>query len=42
MKSSMRLRLVLSVLVGIALPATARPDAKQFFELHSRQSGGGT
>jgi TolA-binding protein len=41
MKSAMRLLLVLSVLVGIASPATAGPDAKQFFEQQSRQSGGG-
>jgi hypothetical protein len=41
MKTAMRLLVLLSVLVAIARPATAGPDAKQFFEQQSRQSGGG-
>jgi hypothetical protein len=41
MPTVMYLLIVLWVLVGIAPPATAGPDAKQFFEQQSRQSGGG-
>jgi len=41
MKTAMRLLIALLVLVEIAPPATAGPDAKQFFEQQNRQSGGG-
>src|SRR5215831_2978365 len=36
-----RLIIALSVLLAIAGPCRAGPDAKQFFEKQSRQSGGG-
>jgi hypothetical protein len=35
------LLIAVSALVGMAAPAAADPDAKQFFEQQSRQSGGG-
>ena len=41
MQMVMHLLIALSVVVGIAQPARAGPDAKQFFEEQSRQSGGG-
>ncbi|HSR81052.1 MAG TPA: hypothetical protein VLL28_09770 [Hyphomicrobiaceae bacterium] len=41
MQTARRLLIALLVLFGIALPATAGPDAKQFFQQQSRQSGGG-
>jgi hypothetical protein len=41
MKTAMRLLIALLVLLEITPPATAGPDAKQFFEQQNRQSGGG-
>ncbi|HSR79877.1 MAG TPA: hypothetical protein VLL28_03785 [Hyphomicrobiaceae bacterium] len=41
MQTARRHLIAALVLVGIAAPATAGPDAKQFFEQQSRQSGGG-
>ncbi|HET6928332.1 MAG TPA: hypothetical protein VFI48_15885 [Hyphomicrobiaceae bacterium] len=41
MQTARRLLIALVVLMGMAPPATAGPDAKRFFEQQSRQSGGG-
>jgi hypothetical protein len=40
-KSVTCLLFAVSAQVGMAAPATAGPDVKQFFEQDNRQSGGG-